>query len=351
MKMRILFLGDSLSNSQQWIRALEQYGNIEIIHWSLSSKRLKLIEWFFYAIFGKILFKKYKADIVLGYRTTSYGFLAARSGIKPCVIAAQGATDIWPNYGLSSKFREALRKYACHKSDMIHVWGFHMATSILEYGISHSKIFVCPRGIDLQLYQSVDNNFDIKKVIKFVSTRSLFPDYGYDTILKALKIIHNKGYDFEYYIAGDGSSKEQLIQLVNTYQLENKVKFLGFVPHFELPELLKQSHIYLSMPITEGVSASLFEAMASKCYPIVSSLPANKLFIKDGINGNLVKVDDYKMLVQKIESILNNELLFRDAIEYNFKYVYEIANIKTNINLFKNEYTRLINLQKSEFSI
>ena len=36
--------------------------------------------WFFYAVFGKYLYKKYKADIVLGYRTTSYGFLAARSG-------------------------------------------------------------------------------------------------------------------------------------------------------------------------------------------------------------------------------------------------------------------------------
>jgi glycosyltransferase involved in cell wall biosynthesis len=351
MKMRILFLGDSLSNSQQWIRALKQYGNVEIIHWSLSSKRIKLIEWLFYAIFAKFLFKKYKADIVLGYRTTSYGFLAARSGIKPCVIAAQGATDIWPNYGLLSKFRVMLRRYACHKADMIHVWGAHMATSILEYGINDSKIFVRPRGIDLQLYQRVNNDFDKKRVVKFISTRSLFPDYGYDIIFKALKIIHDKGYNFEYYIAGDGSSREQLIQLINTYNLVNNVKLLGFVPHFDLPDFLKNSHIYLSMPITEGVSASLFEAMASKCYPIVSSLPANKLFIKDGFNGNLVDIGDYKMLAKKIEFVINNEQIYREVIEYNFKYVCEIADIKNNINLFVNEYRRLINLQKSEVNL
>ena len=34
--------------------------------------------------------------MVIAERTTSYGFLAALSGVKPVAIAQQGRTDLWP---------------------------------------------------------------------------------------------------------------------------------------------------------------------------------------------------------------------------------------------------------------
>jgi hypothetical protein len=34
--------------------------------------------------------------MVIAERTTSYGFLAALSGVKPVAIAQQGITDLWP---------------------------------------------------------------------------------------------------------------------------------------------------------------------------------------------------------------------------------------------------------------
>jgi glycosyltransferase involved in cell wall biosynthesis len=61
-------------------------------------------------------------------------------------------------------------------------------------------------------------------------------------------------------------------------KIEYRERFSGRIPNTELPELLRASNFYISMPITEGVSASLFEAMASNCYPIVT----NTLEIKAG---------------------------------------------------------------------
>jgi hypothetical protein len=48
--------------------------------------------------------------------------------------------------------------------------------------------------------------------------------------------------------------------------IERKV-FHGKNSNTELPELLRASNFYISMPITEGVSTSLFEAMASNSLP------------------------------------------------------------------------------------
>jgi hypothetical protein len=40
--------------------------------------------------------KLQRPDMVIAERTTSYGFLAALSGVKPVAIAQQGITDLWP---------------------------------------------------------------------------------------------------------------------------------------------------------------------------------------------------------------------------------------------------------------
>jgi hypothetical protein len=39
--------------------------------------------------------------MVIAERTTSYGFLAALSGVKPVAIAQQGKTDLWPEKSIS----------------------------------------------------------------------------------------------------------------------------------------------------------------------------------------------------------------------------------------------------------
>ena len=81
---------------------------------------------------------------------------------------------------------------------------------------------------------------------------------------------------------------QNLKDLAKKLNIENKVNFTGRIPNTELPKLLQESNIYISMPITEGVSASLFEAMAANCYPIVTDIAGNQSWIKHRENGQLI---------------------------------------------------------------
>ena len=81
----------------------------------------------------------------------------------------------------------------------------------------------------------------------------------------------------------------------------NKVIFTGRIPNTELPKLLQQSNIYISMPTTEGVSASLFEAMASNCFPVVSDIPGNQSWITHRENGQLITIDDIEKVIHTSE--------------------------------------------------
>ncbi|MBA3827740.1 MAG: glycosyltransferase family 4 protein [Taibaiella sp.] len=343
-KLKILLLADPLANAKHWINGLEQYGDAEVTNWHLNQTgRIKrTLEWITMLLTIKKKVKRFAPDIIIGYRLTSYGFLAAWSGYHPCVIAAQGITDVWPQNHWTTPFKALLARYAIKHADKIHAWGQHMTDSIVHYGASPSQLFVLPRGIDLGIFYPVQKQYIKGQKINMCVTRALFPEYGHMVILKALKLLVDNGYDISLAIAGNGTELENLQSFVKKNGLSEHVSFLGYVPNGELPELLRRSDIYISMPDTEGVSASLLEAMGCGCLPIVSDLPANRAFIIDGKNGYLVEVGNEQMLFDKIKTTLNNESIFNNAILENIQYIKQNTSLKKNMQLFGAMYRRLI---------
>jgi hypothetical protein len=76
-------------------------------------------------------------------RTTSYGFLAALSGVKPVAIAQQGKTDLWPEKSIS--LQKLLQYYAFKKADLIHAWGPVMTISMIRANVDMVR-FVCQKN-------------------------------------------------------------------------------------------------------------------------------------------------------------------------------------------------------------
>jgi glycosyltransferase involved in cell wall biosynthesis len=346
--LRILFLGDNLANAQQWKNAMRKSGQVEIMEWGLdsSNKYERILLWLLVVIFGKWFFKKFKADMVIGYRTTSYGFLAAFSGVKVKVIAAQGESDIWPTTGWQVHLKTFIRNYACKKANLIHAWGEHMKDSILTSGINPNKILVCPRGIDINLFNFVSYTSKESNTPIFISTRSLFPEYQFDLIVEAFCLLHNAGFNFKYYIIGDGSEFNILKNKIIDAKLESKILLLGKINNSELPDYLGKSHFYVSLPITEGVSASLFEAMACGCFPIVSNLPANKLFITNNRNGILVENFSPETLYLQLKRVINERGWIDEAVIENRKLVEQKADLNKNISMFICTYQKLLTTSK-----
>jgi glycosyltransferase involved in cell wall biosynthesis len=344
MKRKILFLGESYrADAITWMKGLKQFGDFEIITWELqtsNSYRFKrILEYFFSPISIRKIIKKEKPDMVIAERTTSYGFLAAISGSKTIVIAQQGRTDLWPEESVLYPFKKFIQKYAFKKSHLIHAWGPVMAIHMRASGVDMDKVLVLPKGIDLSLFSpSINNSNKIEAIV----TRSLMPEYRHDSILKAFGILNQKGIDFSLTIVGDGIRLQYLKDLAKDLKIENKVIFTGRIPNTELPELLQQSNIYISMPITEGVSASLFEAMACNCYPIVSDIPGNQSWITHRENGQLIKIDNIEMLAEELIWSFENSKLRNQAILRNRKFVEENANYDINMKVIAEKYYELI---------
>ena len=352
-KRKIFFLGESFRpDAITWMNGLRDFGNFEVFSWELKTPNhttinriARTIEFLFAIITIKKIIAREKPDMVIAERTTSYGFLAVLSGVKPVAIAQQGQTDLWPKESYTLPLRKIMQKYAFKNADLIHAWGSVMTVSMKKANVDMSKVLVLPKGIDLNRF--TNHNISHNNKICAIVTRSLSPEYDHKTIIKGFHILHQEGFDFKLNIVGDGTQLYALKQLVHDLNLNQKVIFTGSVNNLELPQLLQQSNIYISMPITEGVSSSLFEAMACNCYPIVTDIAGNRSWIKHQENGSLVQINNFESLAEEIKWCFTNQNHRAQAVIKNRAFVEANANYETNMKIISAKYHELIEANRA----
>lgn len=353
-KKKILFLGESYrADAITWMNGLREFGDFDLVTWELKTpsncrknRFLRFLE-FKLAVFSiRKLIKNHKPDMVIAERTTSYGFLAAICGVKPIAIAQQGRTDLWPEKSLSLPLKKLMQHYAFKKANLIHAWGPVMTVSMRQANVDMDKVLVLPKGIDLRVFGN-PNSANPDKICAIV-TRSLLPEYSHATIIKAFATINQKGIDFVLTIVGDGTELETLQKLATDLCIKDKVHFTGRIANTTLPKLLEKSNMYISMPITEGVSASLFEAMAAQCYPIVTDIIGNQSWIKHRTNGQLVAIANDKMLTDEIIWAFENKKYREKAVDLNYEFIKQNANYHINMKVIAQKYHELIDFNSSK---
>lgn len=353
MKQRkILFLGETYrADAITWIKGLEEFGGFKIITWelhkpsnNLKNRILRLLEYTTALYQIKKIIRVEKPDMIIAERTTSYGFLAVLCGVKPVAIAQQGHSDLWPKNSILYPLKKRMQHYAFKHATLIHAWGPLMSQSMQKSHVDMSKVLVVPKGIDFQKFNCPNKTFTGK--INAIVTRSLSPVYGHDVILKAFGILDYYKIDFQLTIVGKGNELLKLKKLAQNLNISQKVHFTGRILNTQLPYYLKKANLYISMPVTEGVSGSLFEAMATRCYPIVSDIPGNKSYIEHKKNGQLVPVGDCNKLADEILWAIKNTNHIENATKINYNFCSQKANYKINMMEIAYKYHTLINAKK-----
>ena len=347
-RYKILFLGESYrADAITWINGLKEFCRMDVYTWELmeAGTGVKKIKRAFETVARLKELKKYiislKPDMIIAERVTSYGFIGTLfHKYAPVVVAQQGITDIYPPGSAFAPVKKLMQDYAFRHATLIHAWGEIMTYSMLKYGTDIKKIMVLAKGVDLRKYNFSPSINSPK--IKAIVTRSLTTDYRHETILKAFQLIKNRGIDFELTIIGGGKLHDTLVQSAAIKNIRQEVVFAGRIPNTELPNYLSQSDLYISMPSTEGVSASLFEAMAAGCYPIVTDLPGNRAWITDGFNGRLIPVDDAVKLADAIQWYSENRNDLQQVLINNRNLVEEKGSYEKNMKIICSTYIEII---------
>lgn len=269
-------------------------------------------------------------DLVIAYRVTSYGVLAAAAGLHPLVLAAQGQYIAYPP---SSRLKRALARYAMGRADLVLAWGAHMARNMRKLDCEPGKIRTIAYGIDTDRYRPDADRSPPGHPPRLLSTRAMRRDYNQEQMLRALPEVVRAFPDVIWTAVGEGPERERLEALAGELGVADNVEFPGRVSGERLLGLLKVCDVYLSAVATDGVSASLLEAMACGAWPVVTDNEANRLWIRPGLTGDLVAGGDALAMGRCIVDALKGVERARAAQKENRALVEDRASLRRNMAL------------------
>lgn len=249
------------------------------------------------------IYSKIRPDIVHAHYITSYGFLAAFSGLKPLVVTAWGSDVlIAPS---QSNILRYFAHYAVRNASAVTTLAEHMNPSVIKLGAEAGNIKATPFGVDVEHFVPLIRN-DSSMQLKLICTRNFDFIYDVQTLIKAIAIIISRGREIKVNLIGDGPLRKNLEDLVFNLGLSSDISFLGHVEHKKLPSLLANADIFVSPALSDGNNVSLNEAMACGCFPIATDIPANSQWIRDQFNGYLYPPGDVNALADSIENAIDN---------------------------------------------
>jgi len=181
------------------------------------------------------------------------------------------------------------------------------------------QVSLVPNIVDLSAFQ-----FRIRRELQptILVTRHLEKIYDVATVLKAFGKIQERRSNASLWIAGTGSQEKHLRSLVSAWSLRN-VRFLGHIPHEELPAIYNQCDIFLNASRVDNFPGALLEASASGLAVISTGAGGIPFIYEDHKNALLLDPGDYGGLALAVEEVLENSSLTRDLIANGLALVRE----------------------------
>ncbi len=299
-----------------------------------------------------------KPDVLISSWATSYGFYGALSNYSPNILLVWGSDVLTEPRLFPLRF---IAKYALRKADAVVADSRTEANACVSLGYDPRKITKFP-WVDLrpmlrEVEKSVNLQERTRKVFRkklgwlesdpiIISTRWHEPIYNIESLIEAVPHVVQEVSNARFLILGSGRLTEKLKKSAHLLGVEDNVRFLGRVSYSEMPKYLTMSDIYVSTSLSDGTSASLLEAMASKLSLVVTNIPANREWLENEKSALLVPCNNPKSLAESIVKLLKGEDLRRSLATRAYELVLEKADWEKNSKLFDNLISSVFKLRK-----
>lgn len=217
------------------------------------------------------------------------------------VTKRDNPSELNPNEKSMLRFNFLLRifekRLMNHSDALIAVSKYTVDELTCLYGINENKVHVIYNGVDTELFKPKPNKTELRKqfglkpdekVVLFVGR--LYHRKGLETLLASIPPILKEFNNVTFAISGTGfpEKEESLKNLAKDLNIENKVKFLGYVPDDKLPSLYSASDIFVLPAIYENFPFAILEAQSSGLPVISTKVGGIPEFLVDNENGFLI---------------------------------------------------------------
>ena len=280
------------------------------------------------------------------------------------IIHTQASKDLWTIVPalklLRSKIPLILTKRVGSfivKKDFLHKWLYQRLTCIVAISreikqnvidtcpISEEKVMLIYNGVDLEKFdpdkadfKKIRNEFNIKEDEIIIGMLARFSHgKGHEEFLNAAKELLKKYQNLRFIIIGEPSAGEEdyaakIKNLVNGYNIDDKVIFTGF--RNDIPDLLSAMDIFTFPSHSEAFGNALIEAMAMGKPSVCSNSAGVPEIAIEGKTGYFFKKLDTSDLVKSIDLLINspvNRKAFGEAARYHVKQNFDLNRVTDKI--------------------
>ncbi len=268
----------------------------------------------FFGIYSAI--RKGKFDAVHTH-TAKAGFLgriAARIARVPVIVHTPHGNNFYGYFGaIGSGMIVILEKIASFFTDKMVVFTEAEKRELLSRDICEDKrIEIVESGLDLSIFEKAASGAANKRSEFNVSPEDLLVGMvsrletvkGCRYFVEAAKFISDEIPQARFLIVGDGSLKENLMQLCARMGIAGRVVFTGW--RDDVPEILSILDVLVLTSLNEAVGRVLLEAGASGKPVVATSVGGIPDIVKNGKTGILIKPRDARGTAKAVIELLRD---------------------------------------------
>ena len=245
--------------------------------------------------------RSFRPDLLhVHYAGGKLGTMASLSGIRPMVVTVMGG-DVQPEQhpnGLRLLERRATRRIL-EQADLILAKSDGLRAQIAAIGDFGGKVETVRWGADPAVFhrqpaaaQALRESLGLAPEARVIlSPRILRPLYNIHLMVEALPRVLQSVPEAVLLVAehrADPDYRRYLAARVEALGLAGRVRFIGPRDYAEMPALYSLAELMVSIPFSDGLPQSLFEAMACGTPAILGRLPGYAEAVTDGEHALLV---------------------------------------------------------------
>lgn len=226
--------------------------------------------------------------------------------------------------------------YSIHNKilSFINLLFSNRATCVSKYSYENYPKII--RKIKREKFQAIQNGVDTERIDK-VSIYKESKDNKYVNFIYVARIIPIKNHIFlinvlknaksniKFIFVGNDRYANNLKELCKKYNLEDRVEFTGLIPRDEVFRKVKESDVYISSSLLEGMPVSVLEAAYCRLPIIISDIPQHSELANNNDFISLLpfNIENWVDTVNRYASITEKERTYigmqcKKYIEKNF---------------------------------
>ena len=286
---------------------------------------------------------KHKIDIVHSHEfmMNTYGSIVGLLTLVPVISTVHGRNYYW-----EKRRRRIAYRFVAWASKMVAVSDELTDFLVKRVGIPRVKMTRIYNGIDCSKFtlaasqkgnESLKDSLSIPLSSQVVGTVGMLsPVKNHLSLLKAASIVMKEDPETVFAIVGEGELLEQLQTVASELGIREKVIFTGL--RNDVLRLIELFDVYACSSISEGISLSILEAMASGKPVVATRVGGNPEIVSDGVTGFLVPARDPEQMASKMLALLRNRRLAKQFGEEGRRTTYENFNLNKMADSYQKIY-------------